>query len=166
MRSLLIRSASIALLVTLASLITACKSKPPQLKPPQISMSITVSADSNPDPAGRPAPVVVRIYQLKDDAAFAATEFFPLYDGEKVTLGPALLERREFELMPGEQRSFDYPISPDARFVGGVAAFRNIRNAQWRAIIPAPKQVPQKTVKKLQLSVAVAHLAITLSSSN
>jgi type VI secretion system protein VasD len=168
MRSFIAKPAVAPLLALMCALV-GCKSAPPPpppLKPPKISMSVTVGADVNPDLNGKAAPVVVRIYQLKDDAAFTAADFFALYDKEQMTLGPALIERREFELAPGEQRSFDYPVPNDARFIGAIAAFRDIRNAQWRAVAPAPKQEPQKEAKKIPLAVAVERLKITLSTMN
>jgi type VI secretion system protein VasD len=157
---------AVATLAALMCALAGCKSAPPPLKPPKVSMSVTVGAAVNPDLTGKAAPVVVRIYQLKDDAAFTAADFFALYDKEQLTLGPALIERREFELAPGEQRSFDYPVPADARFIGAIAAFRDIRNAQWRAVAPAPKQEPQKEAKKIPLAVAVERLQITLSTMN
>ncbi len=166
MRTFIAKSAVALLVPALLCALAGCKSAPPPLKPPKISMSVVVGADVNPDLTGKAAPVVVRIYQLKDDAAFTAADFFALYDKEQMTLGPALIERREFELAPGEQRSFDYPVPNDARFIGAIAAFRDIRNAQWRAVAPAPKQELQKEAKKIPLAVAVERLKITLSTMN
>jgi type VI secretion system VasD/TssJ family lipoprotein len=31
-------------------------------------------------------------------------------------------------------------ISNETRYVGAIAAFRDIRNAQWRVLVPAPRQ--------------------------
>jgi type VI secretion system protein VasD len=159
----LLRKSAVATLLALMCALVGCKSAPPPLKPLQISMQVSASTDVNPDLNGKAAPIVVRIYQLKDDAAFTAAAFFALFDQEQITLGPALIERREYELSPGEQRTFDYPVSNDAHFIGAVAAFRDIRNAQWRVLTPAPKQELQKVAKKVQLVVAVSQLQITLS---
>lgn len=149
----------VAMLLALAGALAGCKTAPP--KPLLVSMRVTIGAAANPDQNGKPAPVVVRLYQLKDDAAFSAADFFALYDNEMMTLGPALIERREFELAPGEQRSFDYAVAADARFIGAIAAFRDIRNAQWRASAPTPK----KKLRKIPLAVAVDRLQITLSTT-
>lgn len=163
----LISKPGVAVLLALAGVLAGCKIPPLKapLKPPVVSMRVTVGAAANPDQSGKAAPVVVRLYQLKDDAAFSAADFFALYDDEMKTLGPALIERREFELAPGEQRSFDYPVTPDAHFIGAIAAFRDIRNAQWRALAPAPKLDPQKKPTKIQLAIAVDRLQITLSTT-
>jgi type VI secretion system protein VasD len=96
------------------------------------SMTISTTADINPDSNNRPSPIVVRIYQLKTDAAFAAADFFALFDDDKKALGPELISRDEFVLGPAERRTIDVTVAAETRYVGAVAAFRDIRNAQWR----------------------------------
>lgn len=102
-------------------------------------MTISVSEDANPDSNGRPSPVVVRVYQLKTDAAFTAAEFFPLFDDEQKVLGPELISRDEFVLAPAERRTIDVALSGETRYVGAIAAFRDIRNSEWRVLVPAPR---------------------------
>ena len=121
------------------------------------SMSIAASKEVNPDANGRPSPVVVRVYQLRNDAAFNGAEFFALYDDEKKALGPEFITRDEFQLAPAESRTLDVTLAPDTRFVGAVAAFRDIRNAEWRAIVPAPKKGLNVTVERARVVVSVAN---------
>ena len=68
------RTLSIALLMAGCLTLTACKSAPP--KPKVMKLNVAVSADANPDAQNRPSPIVIRIYQLKDDAAFKDADFF------------------------------------------------------------------------------------------
>jgi type VI secretion system protein VasD len=119
-------------------------------------MTISVSEDANPDSNGRPSPVVVRVYQLKTDAAFTASEFFPLFDDEQKVLGPELISRDEFVLAPAERRTLDVALSGETRYVGAIAAFRDIRNSEWRVLVPAPRK---------GLTVAVEKDRIVLSGS-
>lgn len=114
---------------------------PPEAKPePKVkaSMVIVSSAETNPDRNGVPSPVVVRVYQLRRDVAFNRVEFLELFDDEKKALGADLITSDEFVLAPSERRTLDVVLAPDARFVGALAAFRDYRTAQWRAIVPAP----------------------------
>ena len=120
-------------------------------------MTLAASADANPDGTGRPSPVVVRVYQLKTDAAFNAAEFFALFDDDQKVLGQELISRDEFVLAPSERRTIDVTLSGDTRFVGALAAFRDIRNAQWRGLIPAPSK---------GLTVAVERARVVLSVAN
>lgn len=130
----------------------ACaKAPPPPPAPPPLTitapaearqkttMRITADTDVNPDAAGRASPVVVRVYQLRTDAAFSTTDFFSLFDDEQKALGQELISRDEFMLEPAEARTIDVTIADEARFVGAIAAYRDIRNAEWRGIVAAPR---------------------------
>ena len=55
---------------------------PPEAKV-KASMTVAANAEVNPDVNGRPSPIVVRVFQLRADAAFAGAEFFPLFDDEQ-----------------------------------------------------------------------------------
>jgi type VI secretion system protein VasD len=115
-------------------LLCACASKPP--KPLPAKLEVQAAADVNPDSAGRPSPVVVRFFQLRTDAEFAGAQFFPLYDNEKSVLNAALVARDEFTLSPGQRLAVEVPLSPDTRFFGVLAAFRDPA-ARWRVVVPA-----------------------------
>lgn len=117
-------------------------------------MTIAASQDANPDSSGRPSPVVVRVYQLKTDAAFTAAEFFPLFDDEQKVLGAELISRDEFVLAPAESRTIDVALSGETRYVGAIAAFRDIRNAQWRVLVPAPRSGLTVAVEKARIVVS------------
>jgi len=144
----------------------ACAKAPPPALPPitiaappetktKSAMTLAASADTNPDANGRPSPVVVRVYQLKTDAAFKGAEFFALYDDDQKVLGPELISRDEFVLAPSEKKTIDVAVSKETRFVGALAAFRDIRNAQWRGLVVAPQ--------RSSLNVAVERARIVLS---
>jgi type VI secretion system protein VasD len=119
-------------------------------------MTISTSADINPDANGRPSPIVVRVYQLKTDAAFTAAEFFALFDDDKKALGPELISRDEFVLGPAERRTIDVTVAAETRFVGAVAAFRDIRNAQWRVLVPAPRKGLTMAVERARVVLSAA----------
>ena len=60
-------------------------------------------------------------------------------------------------LAPSDQRTVDVPVSADARFVGAVAAFRDIRNADWRGLVPTWREGTRN------MSVAVQRTRIVVS---
>jgi len=151
----------LAVAVAVGFALSACAAKPP--KPVIARMSVTAGADVNPDATGRPSPVIVRVYQLKDDAAFTGADFFAIFDQEQATLGPGLVGREEFVMEPGAAHSVEYPISQDASFLGVVAAFRDIRNAEWRALKPAPHKALKDVVKKDTINVVIERSRVTLS---
>ena len=90
----------------LALAVAGCRSKPPKPPPPPppAKAAIIVSRDVNPDSAGRPSPIVVRLYQLKEEGSFNSASYFALSDKEQATLGPSLESREEYELKPGETK--------------------------------------------------------------
>lgn len=151
---------SIVLWMAVGAGLVACKSKPPKPPPPPppvvLTVSLTASADVNPDSQGRPAPVVLRLYQLKDDAAFKDADVYTLLDKEQAALGGALAARQEFELAPSEHRTLTLKPPPDVRFIGVIAAYRDIRNAQWRAELAVPE-------KSKTMAINVAHISVSMS---
>jgi len=119
-------------------------------------MTLAASADTNPDATGRPSPVVVRVYQLRTDGAFAGADFFALFDDDQKVLGPELISRDEFVLAPAERRTMDVTLSGETRYVGAVAAFRDIRNAQWRVLVPASKSALNLAIERARIVLTVA----------
>jgi type VI secretion system protein VasD len=128
-----------------ACVVAACANKPPP-KPAVAAVTVAARADVNPDATGRPSPIVVRFYQLKADAGFLNADFFGLFDDDKRALGADVSGREELELAPGETRSLELGLAPETRFVGALAAYRDIRAATWRALVPAAG-AKQKSIK-------------------
>jgi type VI secretion system protein VasD len=92
-----------------------------------------------------------------------AADFFALYDREKETLGSTLLLREEYILQPGERKELLLPLSRDARFVGAIAAFRDLRGSKWRALNVAPRKTMGDTFSKDRLAIGVNRSSIALS---
>lgn len=119
--------------------LSACATPPPPPpKPTTIAATLDANANVNPDMRGRPSPVVVRFYELKALAAFNSADFFALNDRDKDTLGSELVAREEFVLQPGDKRPLARTLQADTRFIGVVAAYRDLERAQWRASAPVP----------------------------
>jgi type VI secretion system protein VasD len=170
-------SLTVALLVSLGVMVAAGCGKPPVIPaptpapPPPASitivappeakitaaMTITASPEANPDRTGRPSPIVVRVYQLKTDAAFSAAAFSDLFDNEEKVLGAELISRDEFVLAPKDSRTISVAISEETRFLGAIAGFRDILNAEWRVLIPTPRK---------GLTVAVERARLMMSALN
>ena len=105
-------------------------------------MTLTAAADVNPDRNQRASPVVVRVYQLRSEAPFQAAQFDPLYEDDRKTLGEAFLTRDEFTLGPGQRQVIEVTLASDTRYVGVLAAFRDLTNPAtvWRVVVPTPKR--------------------------
>jgi type VI secretion system protein VasD len=152
------------LLTSLASgmLLSACASKP--AKPAPAHAELIASGDLNPDISGRASPVVLRLFQLRNDGDFAGADFFALYDKDKEVLGASLISREEYVLSPGEDRKLDLAVSADTRFIGVIAAFRDIRAARWRALSRPPEKtlLHPHLIGKGGITVHVEKDAVTL----
>jgi type VI secretion system protein VasD len=135
-------AAGLAAAVALAAL-GACGGQPPkQDKPaapapaPVLRVEVTAAGDANRGPSGQALPIVVRLYELKAQGAFSGADFFSLYEREAKTLGPELIAREELTLSPGQTRPIVKPLDPQARYLGVLAAFRDVDRATWRALVP------------------------------
>ncbi|GAB2889486.1 hypothetical protein GCM10027046_17410 [Uliginosibacterium flavum] len=134
------------LLLALPLMLGACSffAKAPP-KPPEPTIArIMVAADNklNLDSRNRATPVVVRVYILKNLAAFSAADFFSLYEKDQQTLGDAVVWREEMTLKPGEILRLDPRDAGEGKFVAVLAAFRNIDRAAWRSSV---QLLPNKT---------------------
>jgi type VI secretion system protein VasD len=147
----------------LLNALSACASKP--AKPLPVHEELSASADVNPDASGRASPIVIRVFQLRNDGEFASADFFALYDKEKETLASSFISREEYVLAPGETRKLDLAVNADARVIGVLAAFRDIRAAQWRAVSrpPEKKLTHPHLLGKGGITVHVGKDAVTLA---
>ena len=108
---------------------------PPPPEPTRVVLEIEAAGDINPDLQGRPSPLILRIFQLKSDAAFNGADFFSLYEKDDSVLGSDLIRKEEITLKPNDKKTLFFEPSADARVVGVFGAFRNYGQAQWRASI-------------------------------
>jgi len=138
-----------------ALLLSACAGKPPP--PASVTGTVQASAQINPSASKRPSPLLIRIYELKSVAAFNAADFMSLYQRDQAALSGDMLAKEEFVLEPGETKTFAKTLAPDTRFIGVVAAYRDLEHAKWRSVVPVQPSVPQKvTVKAGELAVEAA----------
>ena len=111
-----------------------CASEEPPPPPTQLQLTLSAVPSLNPDKDGRPSPVVVRLFELTTPTEFNQADFFDLFDKDRATLGEALVATDDLEVLPADQRSLDRTLDPRTRFVGFLAAFREIEVSTWRAI--------------------------------
>ena len=156
-----------AVLACMVLALSGCASKP--AKPVAVKAVILASADVNPDDQGRPSPVVVRIYQLRDNAAFLDADageagYAALVDREKETLGASLILRAEQPVFPGQKVELDLTLSPDAHFIGAIAEFRDVRSTSWRASFGSVAKPVLKMISKNKVTIRVGQRDIKVST--
>jgi type VI secretion system protein VasD len=76
---------------------------------------------------------------------------------DQAELGADLLGREEFTLAPGETRPYTKTLSPDTRFIGVFAAYRDLERAKWRTVLPVqPGKKQRIVIRAEELSVSAA----------
>lgn len=102
----------------------------------RIDLHLTGSDKLNKDLHGRPSPIVLRLYELKNPVAFEHAEFFTLYQQPQETLTLDLIAQEEVELRPGERRELNLIASLEGRYLAVLAAYRNLPDVAWRVVVP------------------------------
>ncbi|TVT86347.1 type VI secretion system lipoprotein TssJ [Pseudomonas sp. H3(2019)] len=116
-------------------LLAGCSSISPYSTVTKLNLKLTASDQVNPDLNGRPSPIVVRLIELKHPVAFENADFFSLYERAKESLSPDLVASEELELRPGETAEFKLSVESSSRYVGVLAAYRDLRETQWRYVV-------------------------------
>lgn len=115
-------------------MVTACASQP-------VTYPIRAAADPviNRDETGSALSVVVRVYQLRDRKAFAGLGFEAMSSGrsDAELLGGDVIERSEVVVVPGQQALAAGTLTPDTRYIGLVAMFRQPDLDNWRYLVSA-----------------------------
>ena len=142
------RFTCLALLAALLSL-TGCAALSPYSDMTKLDLTLNGSDELNPDLNGRPSPIVLRLIELKHPVAFETADFFSLYQRPKEALSPDMVVLEELELRPGEQREMKLSLQPGSRYVGVLAAYRDLPESNWRVVIPLQEKERNSSVLTL-----------------
>jgi type VI secretion system protein VasD len=101
---------------------------------PRIDLALASQPNVNPDHSGRPSPLLVKTFELRNELKFKQTDSQTLFDQPVQALGADLIAADEMTLIPGEARKVAYSPNPDTKYLGVIASFRQMERAQWRMI--------------------------------
>ncbi len=118
-------------------ILTACSSTP---DPTLLDLTLTASADLNPDLTNRPSPMVIKLVELKSHTAFENADYFALSANTKSVLGPDYVAEEMMPVRPGEIKKFKLRLHPESRFIGVLAEYRALDKALWRYVIQPKKE--------------------------
>lgn len=125
--------------VTMTLLLVACakdaKAPHPTDKAATVALHFSAAEGLNAGANGQPAPVRVRIFELKNPANFSRADYFALVDRAQRSLGVDLIDQDEVWLLPGQQLNVDRSLNVATRQVGLVVGYRDIDQAQWRVVL-------------------------------
>ncbi|GFM80198.1 type VI secretion system-associated lipoprotein [Pseudomonas cichorii] len=130
-RSMTAFSKTLAALTALL-LLAGCSTLSPYSHITKLNLKLTASDQLNPDLNGRPSPIVVRLFELKHPVAFENADFFSLYERAKESLAPDMVASEELELRPGETVELKLSVGEGSRYVGVLAAYRDLPETRWR----------------------------------
>jgi type VI secretion system protein VasD len=139
-----------------AAMLAGCSAFDGPPDPTRVAVQIEAAGDINPNTKGEPAPLVVRLYFLQSKDGFEGGEFNALYLKDKQTLAADLVSRQEFELRPGETKTYELADAKLATTIGVLAAYRDVGNTRWRSTFDLVPHDQNKLIVHLELgSVSV-----------
>ena len=152
-------------------LLTACAkdAAPPQapetpIDSTRVELHFHAISGLNPGTTGQPAPVRVRIFELKNAATFSRADYFALADRAQPTLGLDLLDQDEVVIQPGQQLSLQRDLDPATRQIGLLVGYRELDRAQWRTVLSVPPRQASEYQISLDVRAVRAHLSVAPSS--
>jgi len=137
-------------------LLSACAGAP---KKENLGVSISATADVNPDLQGRPSPVILYILELSSVERFNNLDYMSLTQPSGAPLGATLLSKRQEVLQPGKSRELPLELNPQTTAIGLVAGYRDIDNAIWRTSVP----ITQGDTKGLSITLNQQQIITTVS---
>jgi len=147
------------------ALLAACGGAPALAPAPAartIEVSLAATGDLNPDATGRPSPVVVRIFVLKDAGGFLSASFEQLTTNPVEPLGESLLSQARQIIRPGEAGVLQLKIDPAATHLGVMAEYRDSIGSQWRAVMAAPERRLLDIVSRQSLQIDLSGSAVKI----
>ncbi|QJE02858.1 type VI secretion system lipoprotein TssJ [Massilia forsythiae] len=113
---------------------------PEALQPPRnVALHLHAAKRLNLDPRGQSLALLVRVYKLRQRAAFEQAPYaaFLSPQAEREALGADLVEVKEFTLVPGQRLDLNEKLARDASYIGVVALFHSPARDGWRLAFAA-----------------------------
>lgn len=135
-------------LVTL--LIMACSSKPQPEQVDKLVVEITTAKNINPNDKGVANPLRIFVYTLKNKDEFKSSDFFTITEESTPSLKEQMEKVYDGIMLPNETKKIELTPNSEITAIGVVAAYREIEQAEWKAVInPLPKKRAQPWYKNL-----------------
>ena len=110
----------------------------PAAKKDKISLMLVASSDLNPDINGRPSPLALTIYQMKNSSTFKKTDYVSLAENSKSLLEGDLIAVNTVIINPGQTLKLNYSIAEGEGAFGIVAGYRVIDASTWQLAYDYP----------------------------
>jgi len=101
-----------------------------------LELNVVAKEDINPDDSERASPLVIRLYELKDNKKFEGMEFYDIYLNDKKILGKNLIEKHTLKhFVPDTKRKKQFVLNKKTKFVALFAEFSNYKDSEFRAVV-------------------------------
>ncbi|PHP86607.1 type VI secretion system lipoprotein TssJ [Burkholderia sp. AU18528] len=113
-----------------------------------LDVDLVARAELNPDDAGRPTSVAVRVYQLKNRKMFDGASYDDLLKNDRTVLAQDLQADMSAVVNPGASSSLSQPMQRETEYVAIVALYRVPDAAGgWKRVIEKRKLDPDKPLR-------------------
>ncbi|UEP23358.1 type VI secretion system lipoprotein TssJ [Burkholderia ambifaria] len=113
-----------------------------------LDVDLTARAALNPDDAGRPTSVAVRVYQLTDRKMFDAASYDDLLKNDRTVLAQDLQADMSATVSPGASSSLSQPMQRETKYVAIVALYRVPGAAEdWKKVVEKKRLDPDKPLR-------------------
>ena len=101
-----------------------------------LELNVIAKDDINPDDSERASPLVIRLYELKDNKKFEGMEFYDIYLNDKKILGKNLIDKHKLKhFVPDTKRKKQFVLNKKTKYVGLFAEFSNYKDSEFRAVV-------------------------------
>ena len=96
-----------------------------------VGLTVVASPRLNPTTDGESRPVLMRIYQLKEDNRLQNAAFDDVWKDDKASLGDDVVMRDEVYVYPESRTNMKFVRNPDAQYVAAAALYRGYQGKSW-----------------------------------
>ncbi|MEM1141394.1 MAG: type VI secretion system lipoprotein TssJ [Pseudomonadota bacterium] len=94
-----------------------------------LKLKVTISDGVNPDRSGRPSPVFLQVFELREAVSFRNSSYLDVYRDPEAALGGAFITKIDVgPLYPGTEFEESYALSPTAMAVGVIGEFNRYQD--------------------------------------
>ncbi len=144
LRSLAPRLAAICVAVTAFSSLGATCAPPAPVEPPKpcdvqvVTLNIYAADNINPNENGNPRPVVVRLYQLKNEVRMENATYDQVLLNDKAVLADDIMKMDELSIFPNDLVEVKFERIKEASVLAGVALFHGPKGSSWKTFYTFP----------------------------
>lgn len=124
------------------SALSGCNQQPAQAPKPcdvqMVTLNLYAADNINPNERGNPRPVVIKLYQLKNDVRMENATYDEILLKDKETLGDDLAKVDEVTVFPNDLVQVKFERIKEATVLAGVALFHGPKGNSWKTYYAFP----------------------------